>query len=217
MKKVFLLSLFVIGVVVSGCRMWGWGVRGNGHVKEETRTIEEFREIQVSGAFSVKVDVGDEPSLSISCEENLLKYIRTYVKGNTLYIDTRKSISPRKEIKIYLTTTELNRVESSGANSIYVEGINSDEFDVELSGACSMDASGKAGRLDVEVSGAGHFDSKDLKAEDVTVSVSGAASSNVYASESLRASVSGVGTINFYGDPKRVKTNVSGVGSINRR
>lgn len=214
MKKVLLFTLLTV-ITATGCRMWG--VRGNGNVIEEKRDIEFFNQIKVGGVFTIYVSIGDETTLKIFAEENLLKYIRTYVKGKTLQIDTRKNLSPRRDVKIYITTPVLFGIESSGANNITVEGINGENFYAEMSGAGKMDLDGTSTNLKLELSGAGYFDARKLKAENVTVSVSGAASADVYANHSLKASVSGVGSVNFYGNPEKVRTNVSGVGSINRK
>lgn len=212
--KLIAVSL-LLGFIVSACGFWG--IRGNGRVKQETRTIQDFQNLDAGGAFTIRVHVGSTPSLKISAEENLLYFIRTYVKGNTLVIDTKKNISPRKEILIEITVPELRSVDASGANNISVNGIKSNEFAIDLSGAGHVYLEGTADRLRAELSGAGSIDAKDLKANDVRVSVSGAASADVYAKESLDASVSGVGSIDYFGDPPKTRTDVSGVGSITRK
>jgi len=213
-RRVILLSLLAV-FVITGCGFWG--IRGNGRVREETRNISEFTRLDASGAFTIKIKVGESPYLKISAEENLLKLIRTIVKGNTLIIDTRKNISPRKEIRIYVTTPDLESIDCSGANNIVAKDISADYFDVDLSGAGSIDLYGEVNRLSADISGAGSIDAKNLKANDVSISVSGAASADVFAREFLDASVSGVGSIDFYGDPKKTNTSVSGVGSISRK
>lgn len=214
MKK--LIPFLVLGAFLfNSCGFWG--IRGSGRIKDESRQIENFTGIDASGAFTIKIKVGESTSLRIAAEDNLLKLIRTQVKGNTLVIDTRKNISPRKEIRVYITTPNLESIECSGANSIVAEGINADDFDVDLSGAGNIDLYGAANKLRAEISGAGSIDAKKLKANNVVVSVSGAASADVYAKEYLDASVSGVGSIDYYGDPKKTNTNVSGVGSITRK
>lgn len=215
MKSKIILAVSLITFIISGCGFWG--VRGNGRVKEETRKVMEFQKIDADGAFTIRVKVGPSPSLRISAEENLLGHIRTNVKGNTLVIDTRKNISPRKEIFIEITTPTLKAIEASGANNISVVGIQGSEFVVELSGAGNIDLKGEVDKFRVELSGAGSIDGKDLKAKEVRVSVSGAASADVYATEFLDASVSGVGSIEYYGNPAKTKTDVSGVGSISRK
>ena len=215
MKVRFLSALIILSVLVSACGFWG--VRGNGRVKEENRTISAFEKLDAGGAFTIKVQVGPSPSLKISAEENLLRYIRTSVRGNRLVIDTRKSISPRKEILIEITTPSLSSVDVSGANNVSISNISASDFSLELSGAGHIYAEGDVENLDAELSGAGNIDAKNLKAKNVRISVSGAASADVFAKESLDASVSGVGSIDYFGDPEKTKTNVSGVGSINRK
>ncbi|NJD22821.1 MAG: DUF2807 domain-containing protein [Melioribacter sp.] len=215
MKTKITLIISLIAFIVSGCGFWG--VRGNGRVKDQSRTIMEFDKIDAGGAFTLKVKVGPAPSLRISAEENLINYIRTNVKGNTLVIDTKKNISPRKEIYIEITTPFLRAVDASGANNITVYGINGSDFEVDVSGAGSVNLSGEVDRFRADLSGAGSINAKDLKAKDVRVSVSGAASADVYAKDYLDASVSGVGSISYYGDPAKTRTDVSGVGSISRK
>jgi hypothetical protein len=215
MKFKSLGLLFVLLISLVGCRYWG--VRGSGNIDQEYRDIKNFSEIELAGAYTVDIRVGEEPSLKINAEDNILQYIRTTVRGDRLIIDTKRNISPRKEIKIKITTRQLDYLESSGASSIYVDNIRSDRFYVELSGAGSIDLSGDADRLKVDMSGAGSLDAKNLRTRETKVNISGASSADVYATEYLDASVSGVGSIEYYGNPEKVRTDVSGIGSINRR
>ena len=104
MKKGLLLLLVLSASFLVGCRDWGiMGVRGNGKVVTENRDIDNFTEIELGGAYNVEIKVGKEPGIVISCEQNLLKYIRTRHDGDRLIIDNKKNISPRKEIKIVIT------------------------------------------------------------------------------------------------------------------
>lgn len=215
MKTKLIAFGLLIAFIITGCSFWG--VRGNGRIKDESRSVSEFRKIEAGGAFSIHIKVGSATSVNISAEENLLSYIRTSVKGNTFRIDTRKNISPRKEIKIEITTPTLTDLDISGANNVEVENISGVEFNVELSGAGNVDLQGEIERLRIELSGAGNINSKDLKADEVRISVSGAASADVFAKKYLDASVSGVGSIDYYGNPEKTKTDVSGVGSIQRK
>ncbi len=215
MKNRMILAALLALVSFSACTVWG--VRGNGRMKEQSRNVEEFTRIDAGGAFNINVYVGKAPSLRISAEENLLQYIKTSVKGGTLYIDTKKNLNPKKEIQIDITTPSLSALETSGANNVDVVGINEKEFTVNLSGAGNVDLKGIAEKVRAELSGAGNIDAKELKAKECFICVSGAASADVFAKEYLDASVSGVGSIDYYGNPEKTRTNVSGVGSITRK
>ncbi|MEW6006043.1 MAG: head GIN domain-containing protein [Stygiobacter sp.] len=215
MKKKTLFIILTLLLSFNACTFWG--VRGNGKLKTQTRNIENFDRLEVGGVFSVKVEIGKEASLKIQAEENLLPLIKTNVVDGTLIIETKKGLNPRREIKILITTPDLNYVEVSGANSLQIFNIDEDVFEVNLSGAGSIYLKGKVEKFYADLSGAGSIDSKDLIANVVEISVSGAASADVFAKERIDASVSGVGSINYYGNPQNVKTNISGVGSINRK
>ena len=59
-------------------------VRGNGNVTEESRQIDSYNEIDFRGIGNLYVTIGEEPSLMIEAEENLLDYLETYVQGLSL-------------------------------------------------------------------------------------------------------------------------------------
>jgi hypothetical protein len=90
MKLKILLAIILL--TFTGCRYWN-GVRGSGERSDETRSIEAFEELEVSGAFNVKVTLGEEPSLKISGDDNLLKYVKTLNKGNRRVVSTSKYIN----------------------------------------------------------------------------------------------------------------------------
>jgi len=215
MKLRVIMMFLIASVAITSCSFWG--VRGNGRVKTENRNVSEFTKIDASGAYSIKIKVGESASIRIKAEENLLPLIRTRIKGNTLVIDNKKNLSPRKELLIEITTKDLNSIDCSGANDIEVVGIDTEKFEVDLSGAGSIELEGKADKFYGDLSGAGSINARSLIANKVYISVSGAASAVVHAKEFLDASVSGVGSIDYYGDPQNTKTNVSGVGSITRK
>ena len=215
MKIAQILSVLLIILAASSCRFWG--VRGSGDIEYEFREVENFSRLEIAGAFTVKVIVGEEPRLEISADDNLLKYITTRVSGDKLVIESRKSLSPRRGIKIRISTRNLESLEASGASTIDVEGIKGESFTLDVSGAGSLNLQGETKTLKADMSGAASLKARDLRAEKVKIEISGASSAKVFASEAITAEVSGVGSVDFYGDPKTVKTNVSGIGSIKRK
>jgi len=210
-----LILLILISLSVISCKITG--IKGNGDLITDTRKVDEFERIDVSGNFDVNITVGEEQRLEILAESNLLKYIKTKVKKQTLYIHSRKNLRPREDLKIIVTVPELYAIECSGVNDICAKGINSDEFYIDLSGAGSINISGTTGILNIDVSGAADLMAKNLITEDISIDVSGAANAEVYASNSCNAEVSGAGFIELYGDAVDVSMDISGAGSIERK
>jgi hypothetical protein len=214
MSKRKLICLVMLSLIMLGCRFSG--VRGSGDLEEDTRTFESFSSLDISGAYQVNVVMGDEYKVHIAADDNLIPLIITKVKGSTLSIYSKKDLRPREDIVITVTTKELESIESSGASEITATEIDCKRFSVSLSGAGGISLSGKSDILDISMSGAGNIDSKNLISDDVYISVSGVGSATVYASNILNAEVSGVGNIEYLGNPSKVSSNVSGVGSISK-
>ncbi|MBN1300312.1 MAG: DUF2807 domain-containing protein [Melioribacteraceae bacterium] len=216
MKNKLIAILSAFAIIITGCYHWD-GIRGSGDMADEYRDIESFDEIEISGAFYLNVLVGESPSLKITGDDNLLKFVRTRVRGNRLIIDTRKNINTRKEMKIFVTTDYLERIDASGANNIKVRGIDSESFVINLSGACKAELDGVTDRLSAELSGATKLFAYDLRGEKVKIGCSGASKAEIFAREYLDAEASGVAKIRFYGDPEDIRTDVSGIASISSR
>jgi len=215
MKIRYFLLLAVLIVSLGGCRFWG--IRGSGDIETENRNVEEFDSIDASGAFKIYATIGDKHSLSVTADDNLLRYIVTKVRNGKLLLDTKRDLSPRRDIVITITVKNIKQIEASGACEIFVENINNDFLEIDMSGASDIKLQGSSDKFSVYLSGAGNVDAKNLIAKKVKISLSGASDAVVHATESLDAEVSGVGSVDYYGDPDKVVTDVSGVGSINRK
>ncbi len=213
-KTILFLSLALL--VLGGCRHFG-NATGSGTMKLEKRDVPAFSAVNISGAYDVEIVVQKEQSLEIEGDDNLLPLIKTEVKNGVLSINNEKSFSTKKALRVRISVQNLDAISTSGASEFTVTNVKSDEFNIEASGAGSIEISGETKTLEVGMSGAVGLDAKDLKAQKVTVTTSGAASADVYASEELRASVSGAGNVDYYGDPKTVSEDTSGAGSISKK
>ena len=214
MKKYYLLSLLLTIPLLFSCSFNG--IRGNGNIVNEEREISQFNKIDVSGRFDVDIEVGKSVSLVITAEDNLLKYIKTKVRNNTLIITTKENLHPRDDLVLKITTPKLNEIDCSGANDLTIANVKSDKFSIDLSGAGSIEINGIAKKFYIDISGAADLDASEFLVEDVKIDISGAASADVYASKSLYAEVSGASSIKLYGNAEDVKTDISGIGSFSK-
>lgn len=219
MKKIIILVVVSSLILLTSCRFGSWrGVKGNGELAKEERDIDNFEKLNVGGSFNVEIKVGEETSLRIETDENLMKYIVTRVKGNTLHIDSKKNLKPKEGLNIYITTNKLTEIDCSGAASVEAYDVYSNRFKVDVSGAADVNLEGNVESLDADISGAASLDAEDLIAKNVSVDASGASNASVYASVGVRAEASGASSVNCYGDPKNgVRSDVSGAGSIKRK
>jgi len=202
------------GTAHSGSGGCGGGVEGNGIAKTENRNVSEFSNIEVDGAFNVHVECRKKQKLELSGDSNILPYIITKTRGNTLKITTSKTICPKKLLEVKISADNIEKVTASGAVDLSIIGVDNNKLDLEIDGAGDIKASGKTKNFRVDIAGSGDLKAKDLKAEKVEVSVNGAGNAVVSASKKLKAEINGAGDIAYYGNPKEVIQEISGAGDI---
>lgn len=105
------------------------------------------------------------------------------------------------------------RVRASGAASVQIDALDSDDFRFDGSGAVKGAIAGRATRQEIAISGAGEFKAARLVSEHAEVRVSGAGRVVVNAGRTLDASISGAGAIDYVGSPE-VRQRISGAGRI---
>lgn len=231
-----LLSVFVFGLMCSGCNI-DLGERGNGQiVTEEYSDIGSFNEVSIAGSFEVVLRESNRPNLILITDENLLGYIEIDNNGGRLEVNTRRKLRPSDDSKIIVEYTELKMLDVSGAASVSAENTlegNSFELNmsgagevemkldlreliVDVSGAGAVSLSGFAQNQEISMSGAGGYDGEELESESCEISISGVGGASVFVTRELNASVSGVGGVSYKGNPEIVNKNVSGLGSVSQ-
>jgi Putative auto-transporter adhesin, head GIN domain len=217
MKRTILFLSLVL-VAVGGCKLDSLrSTSGSGTMRLEKRDVPAFTAVDISGAYEVEIVAQKEQSLEIEGDDNLLPLIKTEVKNGVLVINNDKSFSTDHKLRVRISVSSLDGVETSGASDITASNVKSEDFKIEASGAGNLEISGETKTLDVDISGAGRIDAKDLRAQKVTVNSSGAADADVYASEELSIDVSGAGNVNYYGNPKIVNEDRAGAGTISKK
>lgn len=188
---------------------------GSGVPATQVRHTAAFHRVELAGANNVVIRVGEEQSVVVTADDNLLDRVTTEVQSGKLVIgNTPGSLTTRSPMSVEVKVPTLDALTLSGSGNIVVTGIDAERLDVTLPGSGMLTGSGSATLLDVKVGGSGTVQLTRLVANDVRVAVSGSGSIFVTATESLDASVSGSGAILYTGNPQRVTRSVTGAGAI---
>jgi len=110
-------------------------VRGNGVIEEQTRALSGFNAISSSGSVDVFVKQGNTYSVVVRADGNLLNYIKTEVRNNTLIISITKNIWYAKTLEVYITMKTLQKVVMSGSGDFYCKSPFSVQ-NLQLIGRC---------------------------------------------------------------------------------
>lgn len=210
-------------------------IKGEGELVSQTRQATGFKGINVSGGFAVEITQGNQESVRVEAQRNLLDNIRTEVKNGVLHIYNEGNISTNKGMKAYITVRELNKVDISGgvkvtgmstfkANTFDLDmsggskvtlALNTKKLRAEMSGASKVELSGQADELVMNMSGASTVMATELESRNVRVGASGASKVKVFAKESLHVNASGASKVEYNGNPS-VTTDVSGASKISK-
>ena len=138
---------------------------------QETRDLPTFNSMRVSCAVEVDLHIGKTQSVVV--ESDVLPYVKTDVRGNTLIVrvDTKKRYD---KAKLHITIPELQALELSGASELKCKDMNvTDVCTIEVSGASDVDMRLKAKEVKVTASGASEVDLR-LEAKELKMRANGA-------------------------------------------
>lgn len=198
--------------------LFGGGERGSGEIATEVREVESFDRIKIDGSTDVFVTIGEEQSVSVTTDDNLLDNIETRVRGrHTLLISSHGNYRSRRGVRVDITVPELTSVRISGSGDADIVGLKGGAFEIDISGSGDVTVEGEVDEIEINIEGSGDVDARDLKAKDAYVRIAGSGDVDVFASESFDGNVHGSGDIAFYGRPEHVSRHVSGSGDISRR
>ena len=214
------------------------GVRGSEEMKTESREVSGFTRLALGSIGELTLVQGEEESLVIEAEDNILPLITSDVRDDTLFIGLDETglnrVIPTKDIKYRLTMNKITGLEVSGAADIDAQTVNAGELEIESSGAGTMKIGNlTANKLKVEVSGAGNveiesgvvpvqeihlsgagsYDSSGIESREAKVDISGAGNATMWVKEKMEVEMSGAGNLEYYGTPEMV-ANVSGAGKM---
>jgi hypothetical protein len=214
MKKTTIVFLAACGALVVGCH---WvGVRGNGNIKTDQRTIRPFANIDAGGAFIIEWQNG-APALSITTDENLLSYIDSDVSGDTLHLHTRDQIWPTHGIKVLISSPTRSGAKISGAVRLTATQLAGPEFAFQSTGAARVTLDGSVDELLADMTGASELKANALQTKTAEISTTGAADAELAVSEILKVAITGAGKVSYSGNPKTIEKHITGAGSIRHR
>jgi hypothetical protein len=238
-RNLSITALILTGLLfITACGDSFWNcIEGNGSVATVRRVVDDFTNITSNGDFIVDVSIGNSTSVSVEADENLLSYIETYIRGNTLYIETQDNhcIQSRERVYVHVVTPSVYQLKLSGSGIIYCDSVNTDELkyivsgsgtieskglntgfiDANISGSGEIILSGTSAETDLMISGSGNIKAINLDTDKCIATISGSGSIYTSVNELLDVMISGSGNVIYKGDPE-LSVNISGSGRVVR-
>jgi len=227
--SILLTTLILLTFVLTACDLTalqgaGRTVRGSGNVTTQEEVISDFDSLDVSHGFHVDVQQGDNFSVVIRIDNNLVEHLKVVKDGDTLKI----GFKPERSYNIVDATLEadvtmpgLTGLDLSSGSHVTINGLgmaNSLEADLsdgshlqgdievgdarfDLSGGSEVTLSGSAGELTIDASGGSHAKLANLSVGNANVDASGGSHVTVNPSGTLDADANGGSHIIYLGNP----------------
>jgi hypothetical protein len=218
---VFIISVLVLIAAYTFSRAQEGEKKG---LITEERQLSSFNAVDAGGALEVILRTGTSQLVKVETDASQMDKVITEVKEDVLFI-TSKDLKIKKEseeVKVYITALTLKALTAHGATEINCESlIEAEEFNLDASGASSVDMnldvkllnssvsgasdvtlSGRAVEHKVHVSGAGSLIAKSLVTENADYLVEGASDAFLNVTKSLTGESKGASEVKYIGDPE---------------
>ena len=214
------------------------GVRGNGEVVIENRTINEsFSAIKATEGLNVYLTQSDNESIKVEADENLQELILTEVEDGVLKIHTKENIGNSTSKKVHISFKDISSITSTSGSNIYATNtINVDRLDLKSTSGSNMKLdvnttdlnckstsgsnlklSGKTIKLVAEATSGSNMKAADLMAESSEVKGTSGANITVNSSKELYARASSGSNVKYYGNPEKIDISDSSAGSVKQK
>ncbi|MDX9729109.1 MAG: head GIN domain-containing protein [Bacteroidales bacterium] len=200
MKK-FVIAIMAFTATLSACTLFVDCIDGNGMVETETREALPFTAIANETSFHVKYIQGDEYSITVEAESNILPYIETDIRGGALEISTVRGthcLNYTRHPVVTVTAPAISEIVNSGSGDFMAGALTGSEITVVNSGSGDITAGTLTGsEVSVIVSGSGNVMTEDVTATTLKATLSGSGDLTVTGGETVtgRYVVSGSGSV----------------------
>ena len=236
MKKHFKLALILtwlpISILLNSCNINC--ISGSGRQVTEDRSVVPFTKVEFGGTIRLRIRQDSMPFMRITADDNIQKLIKTQVNGEVLKIEMDGDFCNTGDIIIELSAKQWKGIKASGDTHIRSENqINSDEFNLDLSGSSEVDLDlmtaiftmessgsskinlkGQARKSDVNLSGASEINAFDFVVSDYNIKSSGASKCAINVLNSLKINSSGASEVLYKGYPKEIVNDKSGSSTL---
>jgi len=178
--RTILLAILIAAILLPGCartvpipRL----VNGSGKVITKEMDLKVFNCVEIGSVFEAEIIESGSYCVTITADDNLFDYINVFKAGETVKIHLTPNYNySGVTLKAQVAMPKLSGLHLFGATKGTIKGFqSSNDFDLELSGASSLEIDMEAGDTKFEISEAAKVNG-NLKARDTEFRVSAASS-----------------------------------------
>jgi hypothetical protein len=197
-------------------------IYGSGNVIAEERPVSNFNRVSLSGIGDVIITQGEEESLTVEADDNLMEYIEARVADGTLVLGFTdaardKDVEPTETIQFHLTVKEIVGLSLGGIGDISAPTLDTDRLEIDLGGVGDVNIGSFAAAvtsLEIDLGGAGNVIIDSLVAEEFSIRLGGAGDVDVGSLDAEKSVVhiNGAGDVELTGQVVKQAIFLGGAG-----
>lgn len=192
---------------------------GSGILQEKLLDLnpDHIQEVELNAYGNLTIKKGNENSINIKADDNLIDNIETRIENNKLIIAMKSgafqfSTSPTFVLNI---PTSLNLLSVNGSGNATIDELVTDLFTCNIKGSGSVNVlKGTVDRQTIVISGSGDYIAPNLLGSVSNVTIKGSGESIIHAKNALNVSIRGSGECRYYGNPQAITEKIQGSGSL---
>ncbi|MEI7725747.1 MAG: head GIN domain-containing protein [Bacteroidota bacterium] len=233
--------LIIMAGLLYGCaKDGGVCVSNSGPITQQTRNIQDFRQIELLDNVSLILTSDTTNQLVVEAGKNIIGGIKTTAENGVLTIGNSNTCNwlrdYKKPINVYISARKIWRIMYNGSGDISTtDSLKLDSLTVEVWGGCGTidltlniwkgNFSLNMGTVDFRLRGIsaitavyagdyGLYDARDLKTGYTYITSKGSNDCYVMAINSLDATIGSIGNIYYKGNPAAFKATINGTGQV---
>lgn len=234
-----MVVLAAFALMFNGCDEIFSSVRGEGPVVSETRSVKDFKGIELGASGDVYFKQAPEFKVVVETQKNIADILETVVEGGILKIYFKNGIGnvSTDKLIIRVEAPAFDKIELSGSGNMTAENaltgsnlevrlggsgnisfkeVTCNKVMAKVTGSGNIDISGTTDSGDISITGSGNIVADRLKSKTVKAEITGSGGIDCYAETDLDVSILGSGDVRYVGSPT-VKMHVTGSGNVEKK
>lgn len=190
-------------------------IQGSGvlAVRKQDLNSSRIAGVELRTTGKVFINRGNESSLTLTTDDNLIDQFEFRSEGNKLVLATKVgSFDFRHEPTCTLTLPEnLSALSIAGSGNIILDELTADKFSCKIRGSGKVDVfEGMVNHQKIVISGSGKYIAHHVSVANSYVDIRGSGSVEIQADETLNVNIGGSGECVYTGNPQ-INRHVFGV------
>jgi len=198
--------------------------------------MNDFTRLDISGGFKINLKQDSSLTVSVTADDNLMKYIHASLDGDKLRIYSKKNLCGSSEIVLNIGVKNLEVIKISGGINLATDGklitkdlhlelngaskidmdLNAANVFTEGSGSTDMTLRGQASSHKIEFAGSGKVKALDFVVGSYDIETTGASDCSINVLKDLNVKTTGAADIKYRGNPTSVNTSKTGAASVTK-